>query len=138
MTARFSSNLLTLLAGVFLLAASLGFRPAVIGWLALAVGCLVVIAVLCAFATRGRGRAQRVLDVATLLVGGWSIVAGRAFPPATVKWLTFADGVLLITISLIGLVAHEILVEIAVGDREAAANGHVVIAREQMPTAVGR
>ena len=88
------------------------------GWLALAVGCAwVVMAVLWAFATRGRGRAQRVLDAAVLLVGGWSIIAGRAFRLATVKWLTFADGVLLITISLIGLVSSELLVEIAVGDR---------------------
>jgi hypothetical protein len=137
MTARFSSNLLILLIGVLLLAASLGFGDPVIGWLGFTGGCLVTVAVLWAFTVRGRGTAQRVLDAATVLVGAWLIIGSRAFPPATVKWLTFADGALLIALSVIGLVAHEILVELALGRRESA-TGRVAIPQEPTSTGVGR
>jgi hypothetical protein len=137
-TSRFSSNVMTLLAGVFLLAASLGFRSSIIGWLDFAAGCLVSITVLWAFAIRGRGRAQRVLDVATVLVGGWAIVGGRSFPAATVKWLTFADGILLITISVIGLVAHEVVMEMALEERDPRANGRMASPQERIPTSGAR
>lgn len=136
-TSRFASNVLTLLTGSFLLTAALGFRNPVTGWLDFAMGCLVTVTVLWGFAFRGRGRAQRVLDAATLLVGVWSIVASRAFPVASVKWLTFAEGALLITISLIGLIVHEVLVEMALSDHEAGAHGRGAIVQQRMPVPTG-
>jgi hypothetical protein len=138
MTARFASNLMTLVVGVFILAASLGFHDAVIGWLGFAAGCVATITVLCAFAVRGRGGVQRVLDTAALLVGAWLIIASRAFPASTVKWLTFADGVLLIAISVIGLVAHEILVEMALAVRDAPSNGRAPIPQDRAPAGLAR
>jgi uncharacterized membrane protein len=109
---RFASNLTTLLCGAFIVCASFAFGPETIGWLALGVGALVAIVIAAAFATRGRGAAQRAFDVCIFLTGVWMLVASRTFGGADLKWLTFASGAVLILVAFAGLIVHEVLLEL--------------------------
>jgi hypothetical protein len=112
-TARFASNLITMLCGAFLTCVSFAFAPLTIGWLAFAVGALTVLLTLAAFATRGRGLTQRAFDACILLTGAWTLVASRTFDGASLRWLTFASGAVLVAIAVAGLVVHEVLLELA-------------------------
>jgi hypothetical protein len=113
-TSRFISNLLVLLVGGFLTAASFAFASDVLGWIGLAAGCVIVVGVLAAFAVRGRGIAQRALDLCIVLSGAWAIVASRSFTDETLRWLTFAEGAILITLAVAGLIVHEVQIELSV------------------------
>ncbi|HWF73812.1 MAG TPA: hypothetical protein VG186_10740 [Solirubrobacteraceae bacterium] len=114
MTSRFISNLLVLVIAATLVSFSLVFRPGVLGWLGLGLGCLVVAVVLAAFVARGRGIAQRAIDVLVVLAGGWLIVASRFLGGAALKWVCFGTGALLAVLALVGLVVHEVSMELAV------------------------
>jgi hypothetical protein len=134
MTSRFASNLTAILAGSFLVAAALGFAPAVLGWIALAVGSCLAATVLVAFAMRGRGIVQRLLDVAILVLCAWTIVASRAFAGQALHWLTFASGVLLTTLAVVALVVHEALLELAIRQTLTLQDGdHAVRVRKRPP-----
>jgi hypothetical protein len=122
MTARFASNLLVLLGGAFLACASFAFGANVVGWLALALGALLALTVLGAFATRERGAAQRSLDVCVLVVAVWTIVSSRTFSGSTESWLSFASGATMVLFAFAGLVVHEVLLELALSRRRA---GHL-------------
>jgi hypothetical protein len=113
MTSRFISNMTVLLLGAFLIAASLAFHTDVLGWLGLAVGALVVATVLGAFVARGRGAAQRALDACVLLTGAWTIVASRSFAGVDLKWLSFSSGAVMVLFAFVGLIVHEVLMELA-------------------------
>jgi hypothetical protein len=113
MTVRFASNLTTLLCGAFLVCVSFAFAPETIGWLALGVGVLTALAIVAAFATRGRGAAQRAFDACIFLTSVWTLVASRTFGGTDLKWLTFASGAMLIVIAFAGLIVHEVLLELA-------------------------
>jgi hypothetical protein len=93
-----------------------------------------VLAVLVAFAFRGRGVGQRIVDVAMGVTGGWVVVSSRTFDAVTVKWLAFSAGATLVVLAFAGLVVHEVLLEIAA--RRAAvpqADGRVTDVRERGP-----
>jgi hypothetical protein len=111
-TVRFASNLTTLLCGAFLVCVSFAFAPETIGWLALGGGALVALVTAAAFATRGRGMAQRSFDACIFLTSVWMLVASRTFGGADLKWLTFASGAVLVVIAFVGLVVHEVLLEL--------------------------
>lgn len=97
------------LAAGFLVVACFAFSGDVVRWVGLGVGCAAVLLALGGFAVRGRGAGQRGLDLLSALVGGWLIVAARAFSaPETVKWLCFADAVALAGLALAGLVLREL------------------------------
>ncbi|HEX3910105.1 MAG TPA: hypothetical protein VHW67_05320 [Solirubrobacteraceae bacterium] len=113
MTSRFASNLAVLLLSAFLAAASFAFVSRTVSWLALAVGVLTTLTVLVAFAMRERGLAQRVFDMCMLLVAGWTIVCSRVFAGTAEDWLAFASAATLVLLASVGLVVHEVLVEIA-------------------------
>jgi hypothetical protein len=106
--ARQLSNLFVTLAGALLLAACFAFRPSVLGWLAAAAGCAVLVVVLVAFSLRGRGRVQRALDVATKVVAAWTIVAGRTLDGAQLKWWSVGGAVALLTLGVAGLLSGEL------------------------------
>jgi hypothetical protein len=112
---RFVSNLIVMIAAETLVAFALAFRAGVLGWLGFGLGCLVVVVVLAAFVVRGRGVAQRVVDVLIVLAGGWLIVASRSFGGVPLKWISFGTGVLLALLALVGLVVHEVSMELATG-----------------------
>ncbi len=117
MTSRFTSNLVLLLGGAFLVSASLAFSASVIGWLALANGALILLTILSAFALRGRGVAQRVLDAFGFATAVWTVVASRCFAGADLRWLTFANGALMALLAFTGLIVHEVLMELALSRR---------------------
>jgi hypothetical protein len=104
--------MLTLITGAFLISASLGFSTPVIGWLGLGAGALVALTLLCSFAVRGRGIAQRVLDGSLFVLAAWTIVASRCFGAPELKWLTFANGATMVLLAAAGLILHEALTQL--------------------------
>ncbi|MCW3019922.1 MAG: hypothetical protein JWN10_2230 [Solirubrobacterales bacterium] len=132
MTSRFASNLTVLLAGAFLACASFAFRASVVAWLAFGVGCAVLLTVLCVFPVRGRGTPQRVFDGCIFVIAAWTIVASRCFAGSTERWLSFASAATLALFAFVGLIVHEVLVELALARRVAdRGNGRVPDARER-------
>lgn len=117
MTSRFASNLVVLLAGATMVAFSLALRPVALGWVGLGLGCMVVLTVILAFLARGRGVAQRVVDGLLVVAGAWTIVAMRSFDGLALKWICFGMGALLASLAVVGLVVHEIAVELALRAR---------------------
>jgi hypothetical protein len=105
---RFLSNLFTLIAGTLLLAACFAFRSTVLGWLALAAGCAVLVVILVAFAFRGRGSLQRTIDAATVLLAAWTTVAARSFDAGTLKWTSVAEAFALLGLGAGGLLSGEL------------------------------
>jgi hypothetical protein len=121
MAARFSSNMLSLLAGAFLTCCALAMRTHVAAWIGLGAGCAIALVTLGAFATRGRGAVQRWLDVLVAALAAWTIVASRAFGPGPgLKWLMFASGVGFVLLAVEGLIAHEVVAELSVRRASAA------------------
>ncbi|MGI8428158.1 MAG: hypothetical protein ACR2OB_02395 [Solirubrobacteraceae bacterium] len=111
MRSRFFVNLAVMVAGWLLLLGAVAFRFAVVGWLALAAGCVVLVTVLVGFACAGRGALQRALDGGMALAGAWTIVASCSFGGATLKWLSFSEAALFAALGLGGLILHEIQLE---------------------------
>lgn len=125
MLARFVSNLVCVTLGAVLVVIATALAPAAVGWVALGVGSATVLVSAAAFPARGRGRAQRFLDMLTALLGGWMIVAACAFGGAALRWLSFAGAAALCAFGLAGLIAHEMVMERAVREETspAARNG---------------
>lgn len=95
--------LMTVVAG-FLVVACFGFAPRVVAWLGLGTGCVAVVTAATGFGLRFRGADQRALDALGALIGGWLIVASRAFgDPGTARWLCFSAAVALVALALLGL-----------------------------------
>lgn len=116
MTSRFVSNLLVLLAGALLVCVSLALSVTVSSWVGLGIGAFAALTTLVAFAVRGRGLLQRILDGVLALLSAWTIVAARAFPgEASLKWLMFSSGAAFVALAVQGLVAHEVMLELALG-----------------------
>lgn len=67
-----------------------------------------------AFLAYGRGPAQRLVDVAMALMAGWTAVSALTFSAPVVGWLSVGEGGALASLALIGLVAHEVVMERAV------------------------
>lgn len=137
MTSRFASNLLVLLAGAFLTTASLAMGADVVGWLGLAVGCLVALGTLTAFAARGRGVLQRVLDGIVVTVAAWNVVASRVFVgQSSLRWLMFSAGAALVVLAAEGLVAHEVVMEISLRRAARLERSAVTVVEEPAPIRV--
>jgi hypothetical protein len=112
------------LAAAFLVVESYAFSAGTasgIGF-AVSIGMLVVGGAL--FATSRRARQYlsvpaRDLRVAawdgiaglSIVVAGWNIVQSLVFGAGTARWLTFADGLGIVAVSVIGLVLHELSTE---------------------------
>jgi hypothetical protein len=110
-TSRFASNLLVLLAAAVMMGERFAFAPGVAAWLIFGGACFITVLVLLAFLARGRGTLQRLLDVCLAVIGGWSVISARTFPPHTAGWLGFAAGGACALLALIGLIAHEARME---------------------------
>ena len=122
MAARFSSNMLALLAGALLTCCALSMRPYIAAWIGLGAGAAIALVTLIAFATRGRGTVQRWLDVLIGALAAWTIVASRAFAPGSgLKWLMFASGVGFVFLAVEGLIAHEVVAELSLRRASGAA-----------------
>jgi len=112
--ARFNSVLVVCATGAVTLVGAFTFPPRADRWLAFGMGCCVLLAVLAGFLVRGRGVAQRALDLPLALIGAWSIVCSRVIEHAgagssasAIKWLTFGSGAAICALGTIGLLIHE-------------------------------
>lgn len=125
MTARFVSNLLVLVIGAVLAPARFMFDPHAVRWITFGAGAAVTVIIAAAFLVRGRGPMQRTLDVAVALIGIWTAVSALVLGPATVGWLALGEGGALAVLAVIGLVAHEVLMErpFRVVERQVATDG---------------
>ena len=118
---RFGSNLVLAVIGGLVVTCSLTFSPAVTKWIALGAGCAAVIVTSVAFATRGRGTTQRIIDALVVPLGGWTIVASVTFVGGSLRWLSFSEGAALWALAVAGLIAHEVLMQRELGSAADAA-----------------
>ena len=110
MNSRFLTNSGLSLIGAFTVVASMVWAPPTFMWLMFAAGILAL-ALSAAAAIRGRGRAQRALDVVIGILGTWTIVASLVFSAGVVTWLGFASGVAFVGLAFAGLALHELHTE---------------------------
>lgn len=111
MTSRFISNLTALIMGALLMADRFVFGPGPARWLAFGESCAIVVTVAVAFAVRGRGPAQRMIDVLLVLTGAWMVIASLAYSAGTAGWIALGAGGAAAQLGLFGLVAHEVVME---------------------------
>jgi hypothetical protein len=64
-----------------------------------------------AFAFRGRGAVQRILDAVVAIVAVWTVIAACAFTGATLRWLSFSAAAAFWSLGVCGLVLHQAFVE---------------------------
>jgi hypothetical protein len=117
MTARFTSNLTILIIGASLAAARFSFDADAVRWVAFGAGASTVVIVAAAFLAYGRGPMQRALDVGMALTAGWAVVSALTFAPAVIGWLAVGEGGALASLAVVGLIAHEALMERALWPR---------------------
>jgi hypothetical protein len=119
MSERFITNVAIGIAGAVVVVASQAFSVSRTGWLTFGVslGALALLAI--AQRDRSRGRIQGMLDVATGALALWSAVASVVYSGTTLKWLSFSEGVALVGLAIVGLVAHELMTERIVHQFEA-------------------
>ncbi len=111
---RFCSALVIVACGATMIAGTFAFAAANDRWLAFAAACAILITLVLAFAARGRGIVQRLLDVLMAAICAWTIVCSRAVESAgggssasSVHWLNFASGAALCSLGAISLLIHE-------------------------------
>jgi hypothetical protein len=107
---RFILDNLFVIAGAFLVAASLAFSAATAGWIGFGVFTgLTLIAGTSAVLARHDGHK---LGHGLLAVFGlWSLVAALSFSGSLLMWLVFADAIAFAAIALADLGAHEATTE---------------------------
>jgi hypothetical protein len=110
-TARFASNLATLVIGAFLAAARFAFAAQTVRWISLGAGAGVVVIVAAAFLAYGRGPMQRTIDVITAVIAGWTVVSALTFAVPVVVWLSLGEGGAMAALAAVGLVAHETVMQ---------------------------
>lgn len=123
MRSRFASNLFVLLAGAFLAPVRFAFEAPAVKWLVFGLGAACLIVVALAFLVRGRGSAQRLLDLLIVATGAWTVVSSLTYAPATVGWLALGEGGTLAILAAIGLCLHEARMERAVGQLAVVPDG---------------
>jgi uncharacterized transporter YbjL len=124
---RFFFNLGLLGAAVLLIVAAVAFGPGSAKWVGLGIGiagCLVSLLFVAALVHQRRFEGHleleafgRGLSIWSTLAGGmatvavWEIVQAAVFAPNVSRWLTLANGLLIMVLSCAGLVAHETCTE---------------------------
>jgi MFS family permease len=110
MSMKFLTNMALAIIGGFLVVASQTFATHAVAWLAFAIGIGAVVIAVAGQVDRTRGIAQRVLDLATLALGG--VTMGFSVAPAlagsTVVWLSLAWGLGFVALAVAGLTLHEV------------------------------
>jgi hypothetical protein len=66
-------------------------------------------------------------------IGAWNIVQSQVFGAGAVKWLSFADGLALLGLSLAGLLVHELSTERVVHALEVVSPDSVAAERPDEP-----
>jgi hypothetical protein len=106
MSARFTTNFLTLLLGAGLVVVTFAFSHATAGWVALGVGAAGVLVAAHNFALPHQGVYQRTADVIIAVVSAWAIVAAQVMVYRG-RWLETGAGLGLSALGAIGLVVRE-------------------------------
>jgi hypothetical protein len=120
MASRSASNLTLLVLAAVWVTTSLTFFPTVVGWLSLGFGCAATGGTLTAFAFRGRGYVQRMLDLTIVVLGAWTIVSARTFTGGSLRWQSFAEATALFGLTTLGLIFHEVEVMHVISRQDAA------------------
>jgi hypothetical protein len=119
MSQRFISNVALAIAGAVVVVSTQAFAPRTSGWVTFGVslGALALLAM----TQRGRAgeRIQRLLDAGIALLALWSAVASVVYSGATLKWLSFAEGLAFVGLAVAGLIVHEVRTERVVHSLEA-------------------
>jgi hypothetical protein len=107
---RFIVDNLFVVAGAFLVAASLAFSTSRAGWIGFGVftGLTVIAGASAVLAKRGGARLGHGL---LALVGLWSLIAALAFSGPVLMWLVFADAIAIGVVALADLAMHEATTE---------------------------
>jgi hypothetical protein len=136
-TVRFLSNLIVLLLGAFLAAATFAFAGSTLAWLGLGVSATVLVLLLVAFALHGRGGTQRALDIAQMVAAAWTVVGSRTFTDPTRHWLLFGFAAFATAAGTAGLAIHEARAERALRSPVAPApTGRFVRGTDREPVGV--
>lgn len=135
MNTRYSTNVILVLIGGFLLVASFAFAAEPFHWMMLAAGAVAAAIGGSAIMIRSRGRTQRGLDLLVAAAGAWTIIASLVFGGAAMVWLGFASGAAFVVLGLAGLTAHELTTErvvhsLEVGPEATHASGTAEAERE--------
>ena len=101
----FISRLALLLLAGFLVIATQVWAMGTVEWLFI-VGGILMIALAAGSLAQPAGP-QRTLDALLAVLGVWSIVQAIVFDGSTLEWVSFASGIALAVLSVIGLVIHE-------------------------------
>lgn len=128
LSSRFALDTTTVLGGGFLAVAAMSFSTATAGWLGFGVSTAFVVAATVA-AVVARRTHQQLAHGALAAVGLWSLIAALVFTGTTQMWLVFANGLALLTVALVDLVAHENTTERVVHQLEVRSSGPELDAR---------
>ena len=106
LSSRFLLDILFVVAGAFLVAASMAWSAGTAGWTAFGVSAGVTL--LAATSAAMAKTASRRLGHGLLgLVALWSLAAALAFSGTALTWLVFADAIAVGVLALADLTAHE-------------------------------
>lgn len=108
MSTQYSTGTFIGVLAAFIVVASQAFPSHSVGWLAFAVGVVVVIVSIVAQLDSTRGALQRAVDAGLLVVAGFMLVFGLEASGTAVIWLSFAFALGVEALALTGLTAHEI------------------------------
>jgi hypothetical protein len=108
MSTRYTTGALFAVLGGFLVVVSQAFSPSVVGWVAFGVGIGIIVITALAQLDAGRGRAQRALDGATVVVSVLMIAFAVGASGRAVTWLTFALALGTVGMSFAGLSLNEV------------------------------
>ena len=107
---RFMLDNLFVLAGAFLVVASMAWSASVAGWTAFGVSTgIAVLAAASAIVTKRNG--IKIGHGLVALAGLWSLVAALTFNGTVLTWLVFADAIMTGVFALADLTAHEATTE---------------------------
>lgn len=109
MSTRFASNALIALLGGLIVVLSMALSSTTaVGWVAFGIAIGIVALSGLAQLDRDRGLAQRLLDLALVMVGGTLIAAGVVFTGTTLTWVVFALALGIVGVGFTGLTVHEV------------------------------
>ena len=106
LSSRFLLDILFVVAGAFLVAASMAWSAGTAGWTAFGVSAGVTV-LAAASAALAKTASRRLGHGLLGLVALWSLAAALAFSGTALTWLVFADAIAVGVLALADLTAHE-------------------------------
>ena len=106
LSSRFLLDILFVVAGAFLVVASMAWSAGTAGWTAFGVSAGVTV-LAAASAAMAKTASRRLGHGLLGLVALWSLAAALAFSGTALTWLVFADAIAVGVLALADLTAHE-------------------------------